>query len=302
MAIPDYQALMMPVLALAGQGEVRVRDAVERIGAELGLSAEEREELLPSGMQTVFSNRVHWAKTYLGKAGLLSMPKRSFFAITERGREVLANPPALLNTAYLKRFPEFLAFQAPRQTFRSAPDLVDEREQSLAPDEQMRAARDALEQELAADLLSRILAGSPSFFERVVVNLLIAMGYGGSAQKAGRELGKSGDGGVDGVIDEDVLGLDRIYVQAKRYAPDNTVGPGEIRDFFGALDQFKAGKGLFVTTSRFTDSARATVQKLSKRIVLVDGEELTRLMISYGVGCRVEETIAIKKLDEEFFE
>jgi restriction system protein len=173
---------------------------------------------------------------------------------------------------------------------------------TLAPDEQIRAARDALDASLAADMLERIMTAPPDFFERLVVQLLTRMGYGGSAAKAGRALGKSGDGGVDGVIDEDLLGLERIYVQAKRYNPANAVGAGEIRDFFGALDQFKAGKGLFVTTSRFSDAAKRTVDSLSKRIVLVDGAELTRLMIAHGVGCRVQETVIINRIDEEFFD
>ena len=166
----------------------------------------------------------------------------------------------------------------------------------------MRQARDQLEDDLSRELLARIVAAPPGFFERLVVQLLTSMGYGGSIADAGRALGQSGDGGVDGVIDEDALGLDRIYVQAKRYAEGNLVGPGAIRDFFGALDQLKAGKGLFVTTSTFTPSAIKTVEGLSKRIVLIDGKQLTRLMIRYGVGCRVEETLHVKRLDEEFFE
>ena len=164
----------------------------------------------------------------------------------------------------------------------------------------MRAANRQLEEELARDLLDRILAAPPAFFERLVVRMLTAMGYGGSTSEAGRALGRSGDGGVDGVIDQDALGLNRFYVQAKRYGADNPVGPGAVRDFFGSLDRFKAAKGLFVTTSTFTAAARETSEFLSKRIVLIDGTTLTRLMIRFGVGCRVEETLYIKCADKEF--
>ena len=166
----------------------------------------------------------------------------------------------------------------------------------------MRRARDQIEADLAQDILEKLASGSPEFFERVVVKLLTGMGYGGSVSDAGRALGRSGDGGVDGVIDEDALGLERIYVQAKRYKDGNAVGPGAIRDFFGALDQFKANKGLFVTTSSFSSSATKTAEGLSKRIVLIDGSMLANLMIRYEVGCRIEEQLAIKKIDEDFFD
>jgi restriction system protein len=166
----------------------------------------------------------------------------------------------------------------------------------------MRAAHRRIEAALAEELLDRVRAAPPDFFERLIVNLLLAMGYGGSAADAGRALGRSGDDGVDGVIDQDALGLDRVYIQAKRYAASNSVGPGAIRDFFGSLDRHKAAKGLFVTTSGFTSSARETADYLSKRIVLIDGEQLTRLMIRHNVGCRIEEVLHVKKVDEDFFE
>ncbi len=301
MAIPDFQTLMLPVLRKASEGEVSIQAVIEQLADEYDLSSDERAELLPSGKQTTFANRTHWAKSYLGKAGLIELTRRSHFVITEQGRSVLAAPPERIDIPYLRRFQKFEAFRFPSE------DQVPEQNTqdpsiSLTPDEVMRQARDTLEADLGVELLSRIQAAPPAFFERVVVQLLIRMGYGGSLARAGRALGRSGDGGVDGVIDEDTLGLDRIYVQAKRYADHNSVGPGEIRDFFGALDQFKAGKGLFVTTSIFTQAAIKTVEGLSKRIVLIDGSRLTRLMIDHGVGCRVEETLYVKKLDDEFFE
>lgn len=301
MAIPDFQTLMLPVLRKAAEGEVSIQAVIEQLADEYHLSPDERAELLPSGKQTTFANRTHWAKSYLGKAGLIELTRRSHFVVTEQGRSVLAAPPERIDIPYLRRFQEFEAFRFPSEDQAPEQDAQDP-SISLTPDEVMRQARDTLEADLGVELLARIQAAPPAFFERVVVQLLIAMGYGGSLARAGRALGRSGDGGVDGVIDEDTLGLDRIYVQAKRYADHNSVGPGEIRDFFGALDQFKAGKGLFVTTSSFTPAAIKTVEGLSKRIVLIDGARLTRLMIDHGVGCRIEETLHVKKLDDEFFE
>jgi len=292
---------MLPVLRKATDGEVSIQQVIEALANDYSLSDDERAELLPSGRQTTFANRAHWAKSYLGKAGLIDLTRRSHFIITEQGRSVLASPPERIDIPYLRRFQEFESFRFPAE---DQPDArpSSETHTALTPDEVMRQARDTLDADLGVELLARIRAAPPAFFERVVVQLLIAMGYGGSLARAGRALGRSGDGGVDGVIDEDTLGLDRIYVQAKRYADGNAVGPGEIRDFFGALDQFKAGKGLFVTTSTFTSAAIKTVEGLSKRIVLIDGARLTRLMIDHGVGCRVEDTLYVKKLDDEFFE
>jgi restriction system protein len=286
-SIPDFQSLMLPVLEQAAEGEVRIGAIVERLADRVGLTTEQRSELLPSKRQTTFANRVHWAKSYLGKAGLIELTKRGHFQITDAGRQVLEHPPARIDINFLKRFPVFLAFRATV----SEPDTAatdQQAESQLTPDEQMRQARDRIEADLGQDILAKLVEAPPQFFEKVVVKLLTAMGYGGSVSDAGRALGRSGDGGVDGVIDEDALGLDRIYVQAKRYKDGNPVGAGAIRDFFGALDQFKANKGLFVTTSNFTASASTTTAGLSKRIVLIDGQMLARLMIRYEVGCRVE--------------
>ena len=266
MAIPDFQTLMLPVLRKSAEGEISIQRVVEELAVEFNLSDDERAALLPSGRQTTFANRAHWAKSYLGKAGLIEMTRRSHFAITEQGRSVLAVPPGRIDIPYLRQFEAFEAFRFPAED-HAQPSPEIPAQGTLTPDETMRQARDRLDADLGVELLSRIQASPPAFFERVVVQLLIAMGYGGSLARAGRALGRSGDGGVDGVIDEDALGLDRIYVQAKRYGDDNPVGPGAVRDFFGALDQFKAGKGLFVTTSSFTPAAIKTVEGLSKRIV-----------------------------------
>ncbi len=300
-AIPDFQSLMLPVLHESSTGEVRIGDVVARIADAQGLSNAQRAALLPSGRQTTFANRVHWAKSYLGKAGLIELTRRAHFQITPRGREVLESAPDRVDINYLRRFPEFEQFRF-NGSDSVSPTAAPVAAVTGTPDEEMRRARDRINRELADQMLERILAASPAFFEQLVVKLVTAMGYGGSVEDAGRALGQSGDDGVDGVIDEDALGLDRIYVQAKRYQIGNPVGPGAVRDFFGALDQFKAGKGLFVTTSSFTSSAKTTAQGLSKRIVLVDGRRLMDLMIRYDVGCRVEEVLAIKRLDEDFFD
>ncbi len=304
MAIPDFQTLMLPVLKASSGGEVRISDVVTLLGQQLALSEEEKSELLPSGKQSKFANRVNWAKSYLGKAGLVTLTKRGCFEISELGKSVLASPPPIVNSKFLESFPRFIEFKVSAESgdlTDQAPKPDLEHLKNLTPDEIIRSASNELDQALSSELLGKILTAPPDFFERLVVQLLIAMGYGGTAIEAGKALGKSGDGGVDGVIDQDALGLDRIYVQAKRYT-QSKVSSGEIRDFFGSLDRFKASKGLFVTTASFSPAAKETADLLSKRIVLIDGHQLTRLMIRFDIGCRVEEIIHIKKLDEDFFD
>jgi restriction system protein len=308
MPIPDFQTLMLPVLRLSAEKEWRISDAVERLAGDYNLSQKERGALLPSGRQATFANRVGWAKSYLVKAGLIKPTKRAHFCISEQGRGVLVSPPERITIKFLSQFPDFELFRKARESGNEATDeqLADlTHESSLTPDETIRSAYALLEQELADELLMRIRSGTPAFFEKLVVRLLVAMGYGGSVSEAEVQkalVGGSGDGGVDGVIDQDILGLDRIYVQAKRYAEGNNVGASAIREFFGSLDRFKASKGLFVTASTYTEAARKEAAQLSKRLVLVDGSQLARLMIRNSVGCRVEETLEIKKIDEEFFE
>lgn len=294
---------MLPVLLAASNGEVRIGDVVESLAIELALTQEERAQLLPSGKQSLFANRVHWAKTYLNKAGLVEITRRGHFKITARGRDVLKYKPATIDNSILKQFDEFNLFVRGSQQGSEAPSepaLIDG--QTRTPDEIMREAHHEVNASLAQDLLDRVRKLPPDFFERLMVNLLLNMGFGGSLAEAGRALGRSGDDGVDGVIDQDALGLDRVYVQAKRYAQGNNIGSGAIRDFFGSLDRHKASKGLFVTTSGFSSSAIETAQYLSKRIVLVDGDQLAKLMVRYNVGCRIEETLEIKKIDEDYFE
>lgn len=303
MAIPDYQTLMLPVLKSSNSGEVRIRDVVEKLKGEFELTPEEAAELLPSGNQTIFSNRVHWAKTYLAKAGLVEATKRGSFQITPRGQAALNKNPATINNNYLSQFEDFEAFRGRGDASRSDTQTATSTSiDAETPDEIMRNAHRSIEESLSYDLLARIRAAPPEFFEKLIVNLLIKMGYGGSVTEAGRALGGTGDNGIDGVIDQDPLGLDRVYIQAKRYAEGNNVGSGAIRDFFGSLDRHKATKGLFVTTSQFSPSATETAEYLSKRIVLIDGRQLTRLMIRHNVGCKIAETLHIREIDEDFYE
>lgn len=301
--IPDYQSLMRPVLECATKGEVRIRDVVDKLSDMFGLTDEERDELLPSGKQTRFSNRVHWAKSYLKQAGLVKATKRAYFVITDRGKAALADSDADINKSYLEQFEEFQEFQSRTKDSEGADILpADDIESTATPDELLRAAHKKINATLSAELLDRVREASPLFFETLIVQLLLAMGYGGSSENAGRALGKSGDDGVDGVIDQDPLGVDQIYVQAKRYTEGNSVGAGAIRDFFGALSLKKAQKGIFVTTSSFSPSAIQTAKDLSTRIVLIDGVQLARLLTRYNIGCREEEVIHLKKIDEDFFE
>lgn len=308
MAIPDYQSLMLPVLRLAANGETRVPDAAEKLADQLGLSVAEREEMLPSGRQRIFHNRIHWAKFYMTKAGLIDSPARGRFVASQVGRALLATNPAGINVDTLKTYPAFAEFYASSTLGAGSTDVAPtgagetiDVTTSSTPEEQIDAAQAVLHQALKADLLQRILAQSPAFFERAIVDLLVGMGYGGSHENAARRLGKSGDGGIDGVIDEDRLGLDRIYVQAKRYASHVSVGRPEVQGFLGSLVGVGAAKGVFVTTSSFSAPAIDFVRHLPQRIVLIDGDRLADLMIEHGVGVRIARTVEVKRLDEDFF-
>jgi restriction system protein len=300
--IPDYQALMRPVLECAASGEVRISDVVDRLADNFQLTDEERNELLPSGKQTRFSNRVHWAKSFLEQAGLVKATRRAHFVITDRGKEALKDNKEI-NASYLEKYPEFQKFRS-RTMEDDALEWLQSREveDTATPDEVLRAAHKKINAALSAELLDRVRAAPLNFFEHLIVELLLAMGYGGTWEDAGRALGRSGDDGVDGVIDQDPLGVDQIYVQAKRYAEGNNVRSGAIRDFFGALSLKKASKGIFVTTSSFSPSAIQTARDRGSRIVLIDGIDLARLLIRYNIGCRDEEVIHLKKIDEGFFE
>lgn len=302
--IPDYQTLMLPVLELVSDQELSAKEAVSVLADKFELSEEARDTLLPSGRQRTFDNRVNWAKTYLKQAGLVRYPKRGFYVATEAGRRALDAKPDRIDNDFLKRYDAFLEFQS-RSGTRTANTKEEQntvQDSDATPDEVLRAAHASINKTLAADLIDRVRDASPAFFESLIVELLLAMGYGGTSEDAGRSLGQSGDNGVDGVIDQDPLGVDQIYVQAKRYAEGNNIGSGDIRDFFGALNLKKAQKGLFFTTSGFSPAAVQTARDLGMRIVLINSTQLARLMIRYNVGCREEEILYLKKIDEEFFE
>ena len=305
MTIPGFQDVMLPVLqATSAGGEIRTGDLIRRMEDQFELTTEERETLLPSGRQSVIANRTHWAITYLAKTGLLERTRRGYVRITDRGRTVLQERPARVDLEFLTRFPELDVFRSARRTGSELDDVQPPellRSSDATPDELIRSAYTSIDAALRELLLSRILKSPPAFFERLIVRLLVAMGFGGQVDGTAEALGRSGDDGVDGVIDQDALGLDRVYLQAKRYAPGNPVGAGAIRDFFGSLDIAKASKGVFITTSSFSKSAQETAGRLGKRIVLLDGDQLAALMIRYDVGVRIEETFHIKKIDEDFF-
>jgi restriction system protein len=249
---------------------------------------------------------VHWAKAYLVQAGLVEATRRAHFRATERGVDALRDGPVRIDMAWLERFPEFNEFRKrtrdPEDVDGGKVESASPVEESETPDDLIQRAYVQINAALAGELLSRIRSLPPAFFERLIVRLLIAMGYGGTADDAGRALGASGDGGIDGVIDQDLLGVDQIYLQAKRYAEDNVIGPGAVREFYGALSLRRASKGIFVTTSAFSRSARDTAANLGARIVLIDGVELAQLMIRHDVGCREEKVVRIKRIDEGFFE
>jgi restriction system protein len=266
MPIPDYQSLMLPVLRLSETKEQRVADVIDRIADEFNLTSEEREALLPSGRQGVLNNRIHWAKFYLSKAGLLIFPGRGRFIATEQGRKLLATKPERINVALLQKYPSFQEFyRSEREPVAGTNDEQEDKptRSGVTPEEQVEVAYQAVQKALRGELLERIAQNSPTFFERLIVDLLIAMGYGGSRKNAASQLGRSGDGGVDGVINEDRLGLDRVYVQAKRYATTNGVGRPDVQAFVGSLVGLGASKGVFVTTSTFSPQARDFVQHCS---------------------------------------
>ena len=295
---------MLPVLRVAANGETRVPDAASVIADSLGLTDEEREELLPSGRQRILHNRIHWAKFYMTKAGLIESPRRGRFGITETGRALLMQNPVNIDVELLKKYPAFLAFYD-GSTNAAETDEVPAAKAAAAsdstPEEQIDGAHAVLHAALKAELVQRILDQSPTFFERVIIDLLVAMGYGGTHERAALRLGRSGDNGVDGVIDEDRLGLDRIYIQAKRYAPGVGVGRPEVQGFVGSLVGLGATKGVFVTTSTFSGYATEYVRHIPQRVILIDGERLAELLIEHDVGVRITRTVAVKRVDEDFF-
>ncbi|MEB2315320.1 MAG: restriction endonuclease [Xanthomonadaceae bacterium] len=300
MSIPDYQTLLLPLLRLAVADKARTLIQAEQLLAdEFALSEAERNARLPSGQQTVLRNRVGWASFYLTRAELLVKPKRGVFFTTDAGRRLVESGKRELSVEDLMTNPRFAEFYRSR----SAPDTDATGETAVSertPDEALQDAYEVLRKELAAELQDRLQRGSPAFFEQVVVDLLVAMGYGGSRQDAGERIGKSGDGGIDGIIKEDRLGLDTIYVQAKRW--QGSVGRPDIQKFVGALQGQRARKGVFMTTSTFSSDARAYVTNIDTKVVLLDGDEIAELMIDHGVGVTPVATFIVKRIDSDYFE
>ena len=300
MSIPDYQTLLLPLLRLAVANEAKTLIEAERLLAdEFALSQAERSARLPSGQQTVLRNRIGWASFYLTRAELLIKPKRGVFFATDAGRRLVESGKRELSVEDLMANPNFAEFYRSKLT----PDTNATGKPSVSgatPDETLQDAHEALRKELVAEIQERLQRGSPAFFEQVVVDLLVSMGYGGSRQDAGERIGKSGDGGIDGIIKEDRLGLDTIYIQAKRW--QGSVGRPEIQKFVGALQGQRARKGVFMTTSTFSSDARLYVTNIDTKVVLLDGDEIAELMIDHGVGVTPFATFVVKRIDSDYFE
>ncbi len=299
MAIPDFQSLMLPLLQLASnEKEHSLQEATQVTAQQFKLTSEELAELLPSGRKTRFYDRVGWAITFLRKAGLLSSSSRGKFQITQRGLDILKNPPDRINVKFLEQFDEFVEFRTRRE--KDDEDIIiSEKLETQTPEEAIEAAHQNLRQTLADELIQTIKNCSPAFFERLVIDVLVKMGYGGTRKDAGKAIGKSGDGGIDGIINEDRLGLDVIYIQAKKW--ENPVGRPEIQKFAGALQGQRARKGIFITTSTFTSEAKEFASRIESKITLIDGETLSQLMIDYNVGVNSIVTYELKRIDSDYF-
>lgn len=301
MPIPDFQKIMLPLMQFAGDGaEHSVRDAIDHLARQFKLSEEDLREMLPSGIQSRFDNRVHWARSHLKQAGLLENPSRGIFKITDAGRKVLDSKPKEIGIKFLMQFEKFRDFRT-----RSSRDgaataaTVESEEAKTTPKEVLEESYQKLRNELAVELLDMVKQCSPKFFENLVVELLVKMGYGGSRREAGRAVGRSGDGGIDGIINEDRLGLDVIYIQAKRW--DRDVNDAEIRNFVGSLAGQKANRGVFITTSDFTKKALEYVATIPQKVILIDGEKLAQLMIDHNVGVATVGAYEVKKVDADYF-
>jgi restriction system protein len=298
MGVPSFQQLMLPTLQTIGQryDEISISGLEDEVGKALKISSEDRRLRLPSGNQTLFANRLNWARSYLSKAGLIELPRRGYCRATDRGRDLLAEGISEIDLGTLERYPEFVSWRS--QGKREAVEETGSRDEA---EESIASSFELLNAELARDIVGRVHAFSPAFFERLIIDLLLRMGYGGGRVEMGRALGRVGDGGVDGVIKEDELGLDVVYVQAKRLDPNKGVPLGEVRDFVGGLEGHRASKGVLVTTSYFPSTAYDFITRVSKRVVLIDGQGLANLMIRHRVGVRVKDVYEVRKIDEAYF-
>lgn len=292
---------MLPFLKFAGdKQEHSIRDTIEHLSVLFKLSDKDQKELLPSGQQYVIDNRTGWARTYLKKAGLIETTKRGYFRITDLGLEVLQKNPPEIKVKFLEQFPQFIEFRTVRKE-KDNPEVPEEIsvDSSQTPQELLEYGYQKITNDLAQEILNLVKSCSPRFFEKLVVELLLKMGYGGSLKDAGKAVGQSGDGGIDGIIKEDKLGLDVIYIQAKRW--EGVVGSKEIRNFVGSLVGQKANKGVFITTSGFTKDALEYVKTITHKVILIDGEMLTRLMIENDIGVSKVISYDVKKIDSDYF-
>jgi restriction system protein len=300
--MPNYEACMLPLLKALADGEVHsTRSVASQIEDHFNLSEEERERMLPSGTTRYIINRIGWAKTYLKNAGLLINPSRGQIQITDAGRALLATNPTALTGKDLEAYPSFVEFTERNRPAGVVQPPIDRPtpQPEITPDEAMEAAHTEIREALASELLEQVRAASPTFFERLVLDLLIAMGYGGGLADASSHVGRSGDGGIDGIINEDKLGLDMICVQAKRWA--HSVGRPELQGFSGSMEAHRAKKGVMITTSTFTREARDFVDRVERKIVLIDGQQLAQLMIEFNVGVATARTFTVKKIDTDYF-
>lgn len=302
MGMPGYQEFMLPLMKIAADGrEHRASEVMESLATQMGVSSEEQAVLLPSGLQTRYHNRVTWALTYLVKSQLLERVARGKFRITQRGAEVLRTKPSCIDNAFLEQFEEYREFKAKKNIQLPTPNATEhDVGTEVTPEERLESAYQELRETLADDVLRRVRGGSPKFFEYLVVRLLVAMGYGGGQIDQADVTGKTGDEGIDGVIREDRLGLDMVYVQAKKW--DNSVGPGEIDKFVGSLMRKKATKGVFITSGTFTEGANRAAREAAVKVRLINGEELVGLMIDHDVGVSPAEKYIMKKVDSDFFD
>ena len=299
MSIPDFQTCMLPLLKHYGDGNEHTnRESIDALATDFRLTDEERRAMLPSGVQGLFDNRVNWARTFLKKAAVIENTRRGVHRITPRGMEILKQKPRRVDMAYLNRFEEFKEFRALRHP--KSDDQTEEADTSdRTPEEVLETAHQKLRGDLTAELIQRLKECSPAFFERLVVDVIVRMGYGGTRKDAGRAIGAAGDGGIDGIIKEDKLGLDAIYIQAKRW--ENTVGRPEIQKFVGALTGQRARKGLFITTADFSSEARDYVSRIEAKVILIDGETLAQLMMDHNVGVSTVATYEVKRVDSDYF-
>jgi len=301
MSVPDFQSFFKPLLELSSDGaEHSVREVGEKISKIMNLSEQDLSELLPSGTQTKFYNRLAWAKSYFVQAKVVESTRRGHFRITDRGRELLSRNHPRIDSRVLNQYPEFVEFHAANQENESTVPAVALQASPETPEELLQKAHQSIRNELATEVLNRVKNNSPKFFELLVVDLMIAMGYGGSRADAGKAIGQSGDEGIDGIIKEDRLGLDIIYLQAKRW--EGTVGRPEIQRFVGALHGKRAKKGVFITTGRFSDDAIDYVVTIDPKVVLIDGRTLANFMIDFNLGTTTVANYELKRIDSDYFE